>query len=318
MARWDAAAGATLVAIGNFDGVHRGHRAVLGLGLERARERALEPVVLTFEPHPHVVFGRGASMPLTPVARKVELLGRFDPALRVVVEPFDLALAALSAEDFAARVLAATLRARYVVVGPDFRFGQGRTGDLARLSALGAELGFEAVAAPVAGDERGPFSSTRARRAILAGDVTEAERVLGRPPALTGRVVRGEGRGRQLGVPTANLAGVTEIQPRDGVYACLVDRVGEDGRARRLGAGVMNIGERPTVGAGRSLEAHLFDHTADLYDAILRLHLVARLRDEVRFPDLSALRAQLARDIELARRQVAARQPAPDAGGAWY
>lgn len=308
--------GASLVAIGNFDGVHRGHRAVIGLAVERARALGLAPLVLTFHPHPQVVFGRGDPLVLTPLERKVELLQRLDPALRVVVEPFTLDLAALSAERFVDEVLVSALGAGFVVVGPDFRFGRGRAGDFGLLVALGAERGFVAMAPPLAGDRAGPFSSTRARQAIAAGDVVAAAEVLGRPHAISGRVARGDGRGRSLGAPTANLIDIPEVVPADGVYACLVDRVTGDGAAR-LGAGVMNLGVRPTVNAGRSVEVHLFDLDQDLVGAALRVHLVARLREERRFPSPADLSAQIARDVASARAVLAGCVADPGADGAW-
>ncbi|MBN2194852.1 MAG: bifunctional riboflavin kinase/FAD synthetase [Polyangiaceae bacterium] len=313
-----ASPGTTLVAIGNFDGVHRGHQAVITLGVERARALGLVPLVLTFDPHPAVVFRRGEPLVLTPLSRKVELACRLAPELAVVVEPFTLELAALSAAEFAERVLARALGARLVVVGSDFRFGRGRTGDLGELVALGQNLGFEASAAATAGDEQGPFSSTRARQAILAGNMAAAEEVLGRPHALTGRVIHGDGRGRRLAVPTANLGEIREVLPADGVYACLVDRLGADGRAVGLAPGVMNLGVRPTVRAGRSVEVHLFDLDQDLYGADLRVHVTARLRGEQRFSDLDALVVQIGRDIADARVLLADRRPDPNAAGAWY
>jgi len=317
VAQVGARRGTSLVAIGNFDGVHRGHRAVIALAVERARALGLAPLVLTFHPHPHVVFGRGDPLVLTPLERKVELLRRLDPALRVVVEPFTTELAALSAERFVDEVLVSALGAGAVVVGPDFRFGRGRTGDFARLAALGAARGFVAIAPPTAGDAAGPFSSTRARQAIVAGDVVAAADVLGRPHGLTGRVARGDGRGRSLGTPTANLTDLPEVLPADGVYAGLVDQVTEDGAAVRLALGVMNLGVRPTMGAGRSVEVHLLDLDRDLVGARLRVHLVARLREERRFPSREDLAAQIARDVAAARALLGGYAPDPDAGGAW-
>jgi riboflavin kinase/FMN adenylyltransferase len=313
-----AARSSTLVAIGNFDGVHRGHRAVLELALAQARARSLAPLILTFHPHPHVVFGRGDPLVLTPLPRKVELLQRLDPSLRIVVEPFTRDLATLEAEAFVERVLVAALGAAFVVVGPDFRFGRGRAGDLACLRTLGARHGFVADAPDLLGDVAGGYSSTRIRRAIAAGDVAEAEQVLGRPHALTGRVVHGDGRGRELGAPTANLAEVVEVLPVDGVYACLVDRGLEGGRMARLGTGVINVGVRPTRGAGRSVEVHVHDLDRSLYGERLRVHLVARLREERRFAALAELTRQIALDIAEARIRTAGRTPDPAAAGAWH
>jgi riboflavin kinase/FMN adenylyltransferase len=303
----------TLVLIGNFDGVHLGHRAVLETSSAQARTRGLATVALTFDPHPSVVLGRGGEPVLTTLERKVELLGRICPELTVVVEPFTRELAALEPTEFAERVLARALAARVVVVGKNFRFGRARTGDLATLEALGQALGFEARAEPLRGDAEGPYSSSRVREALARGELASVERVLGRPHSLSGTVVRGAGRGRTIGVPTANLDGVAEALPPYGVYACVVDRL--DGGTRALAKGVVNIGERPTLGAGFSVEAHLFDFEGDLYGARLRLHLCARLREERRFDGIDALRAQIERDLVTARDAVRERVPASDG---WY
>ena len=303
----------TLVLIGNFDGVHLGHRAVLEMSSAEARARGLATVALTFDPHPSVVLGRGAEPVLTTLERKIELLGQSCPELTVVVEPFTSELAALEPSEFAERVLAKALGARVVVVGRNFRFGRGRTGDLATLEALGQTLGFEARAEALRGDAEGPYSSSRVREALARGDLANVERVLGRPHSLSGTVVRGAGRGRTIGVPTANLDGVNEALPPYGVYACLVDRL--DGGTRALAKGVVNVGERPTLGAGFSVEAHLFDFDADLYGARLRLHLCTRLREERRFAGIDALRAQIERDLVTAREAVRERVPTSDG---WY
>lgn len=309
--------GPTLVAVGNFDGVHLGHRAVLGVARSEAKRRGLSLVVLTFDPHPSEVLGRGRHGVLTPLARKVELLLRLDPELRVVVEPFTKELSQWSPRQFAAELLRGSLGAELVVVGQNFRFGHQRAGDLTLLTSLGKELGFEARAEPLAGDGVGPYSSSRARAAIAAADLDEARRLLTRPHAVSGTVVRGDGRGRSIGVPTANLSDVLEQVPPDGVYAALVDRIGTDGSAKRLGTAAVNIGVRPTVGAGYSVEAHVHDLSENLYGQRLRLHFVSRLREERRFPSLSDLTAQIRADIEAARGATATCVPDPAAGGGW-
>lgn len=309
-----ASARSTLVVIGNFDGVHRGHQAVLGSCVNEANALGLVPVALTFDPHPSEVLGRGKLPVLTRLERKLELMGRACPGLTVVVEPFTRDLAALEAPVFAEKLLAGALGARLVLVGEEFRFGRGRSGDLAMLRELGATLGFEARAEALRGDVEGAFSSSRVRAALAAGRLEEVERQLGRPHAISGVVVPGAGRGRTIGVPTANLGEVREALPPYGVYACLVDRVAPDG-ARALGRAAVNIGERPTLAAGFSIEAHLLDLSADLYGAELRLHFVARLREERRFPGIEELTAQIARDLAAARAALASARPA---GGAWY
>ncbi|HEX6766602.1 MAG TPA: bifunctional riboflavin kinase/FAD synthetase, partial [Polyangiaceae bacterium] len=307
--------GSTLVIIGNFDGVHRGHQAVLGASAEAAHRSELTPAVLTFHPHPAEVLGRGALPALTTLERRIELIVRIDSEFVVVVEPFDAELARVEPEEFAERLLVRALGAKCVVVGQNFRFGRNRAGDLPALARLGERFGFDVRAEALHGDALGPFSSTRVRAALAEGDLDAVREQLGRPHALSGRVIRGAGRGRTIGVPTANLGSVPEALPPYGVYACLVDRLGAAG-PRALAPGVANIGVRPTVGAGFGVEAHLFDFEGDLYDAELRVHLVRRLRDERRFADVSELKAQIERDIADARATLA--RAVPGEHGAWF
>jgi riboflavin kinase/FMN adenylyltransferase len=308
----------TLVAIGNFDGVHRGHRAVLEAAVARAGRENQLPVVLTFDPHPAEVLGREKAPVLTSLERKAELLCRLSPELRVVVEPFTRELARMSPRQFASELLVAKLNAKLVLVGENFRFGHERSGDFAELARLGSELGFRAESHELAGDASGGYSSTRVRAALAAGDLAEAERLLSRPHALTGTVVPGQSRGRAMGFATANLDGVVEALPPHGVYACVVDRARPGEAFVALGLGVMNLGVRPTLGAGFSAEVHVLDFDEDLYGARLRLHLCARLREELRFSDVSALKQQIAADIAEARRLLSGRSKDPRARGAWY
>lgn len=277
----------------------------------------LAPLVLTFDPHPAVIVGRGALPALTKLERKLELLLRGAPELSVLVEPFTPELAKTEPTDFVLRLLVEQLAAKVVVVGEDFRFGRGRAGDFALLAQLGAVHGFEARAATLEADAKGPISSTRIRAALEAGELQEVERLLGRPHSLSGVVVAGQGRGRSIGVATANLSEISEALPPHGVYAVLVDQL-RDGRYWALGTGVVNFGVRPTLGAGPSFEAHLFDMSADLYGAGLRVHLLARLREERKFAGVDELRLQIDRDIAAARAVVASRKPDPSALGAWY
>jgi riboflavin kinase/FMN adenylyltransferase len=290
----------SIVAIGNFDGVHRGHQAVLHQARVLADARSLRCLVLTFDPHPADVLGRGAPPLLTTLATRIELL-RKHGATDVVIEPFTKGLAAWSPERFASELLASKLAARAVVVGTNFRFGHKRAGDFETLRALGSTYGFDAIAAEIAGDEEGLFSSTRVRDAIAAGDVERAAKVLGRPHALSGTVEHGDARGRTIGFPTANLGGIVEMLPAYGVYAVRASTGGATAHA-----GVMNLGVRPTVG-GMSLrvEVHLLDFDGDLYDQAMRVELVARIREERKFASLDELRAQIARDAEEARKLLA-------------
>jgi riboflavin kinase / FMN adenylyltransferase len=312
---------ATLVAIGNFDGVHRGHQAVLAQALAAARSEGVMPIVLTFDPHPAVVLGRGSMPALTSFERKLELLCRQGPELGVVIEEFTPALAKTEPADFVAQLLVQKLGARLVLVGEDFRFGRGRAGDFALLEQLGRQHGFRALAATLERDARGPISSTRIRGALADGDLNEVTRLLGRPHALSGVVVQGQGRGRTIGVPTANLGDMAEALPPHGVYAVLVDQKREEASGtayRALGGGVANFGVRPTLNAGPSFEVHLLDFDQDLYGQSLRVHLVSRLREERKFAGIDELRAQIGRDIEAGRTIVAACKPDPSARGAWY
>lgn len=288
------------LVVGNFDGVHRGHAAVLTEAVEAARAASLKTCVLTFDPHPAAVVGAGAPPRLTTMERRAELMGELGVD-SVFVRKFDAAFAAWLPERFVRDLVVGALRARIVVVGQNFRFGAKRAGDLSLLRKLGTELGFDVRVHATAADARGPYSSTRAREAIAAGDVAEAAHVLGRPHALSGPVVHGDERGRTIGFPTANVD-AAEMPPADGVYKTRVDEIGPDGRAQRLADGVTNVGVRPTVGGGRrTVETHLLDFQRDLYGATLRVHLVARLRGEQRFGSLDALKTQIARDVAAAR-----------------
>jgi riboflavin kinase/FMN adenylyltransferase len=291
-----------VLVIGNFDGVHRGHQAVLREAVAHAAERRLAPCVLTFDPHPGAVVGPGAPPLLTTLERRAELVGDLGVE-RVYVRRFDTAFAAWDPHQFARDLVSKALEARVVVVGENFRFGARRTGDLSLLRDLGEELGFGVRVSAVARDAGGPYSSTRAREAVRAGHLVEVRGVLGRPHALTGVVVHGDQRGRTIGVPTANLSEPAELLPPNGVYAVLAERHDPvQGGFIRLAQGVTNIGVRPTVGGGRlSVETYLLDFAGDLYDSRLRVHLVASLREEKKFGSLDELKAQIRRDVAAAR-----------------
>ena len=308
------------VAIGNFDGVHLGHQAVLGEAIAGATAAGLPLRVLTFDPHPAVALGRTAPKTLTALPRKAELLVRLGVG-RVLVKTFDAAFAAYTPERFASELLAGTLHARRVVVGRNFRFGHKRAGDLATLEQLGAAHGFSVGSFELRGDEKGAYSSTRVRDALERGDLADASAVLGRFHAFAGTVARGQARGRTIGFPTANVEEVVELVPENGVYAVVVDRL-DGASATALGRGVMNVGVRPTVTASRASgaagsneprrtqEVHLLDTPEiDLYGARLRVHLVLRLRDERKFASLDELRAQIAADADRAREATASIRP---------
>ena len=308
----------SLVAIGNFDGVHRGHQAVLCAAIDVAGAKGLVPVVLTFDPHPTVAVGRPPPALLTILSRKLELLQRLDPQLHVVVQHFDREFASQSPEVFIQSVLVQKLHAKCVRVGDNFRFGTGRSGDLAALREHGARMGFEAMATTMVGDAHGRYSSTRARDAIAAGNLTVAREILGRPHALIGEVVRGQRLAHQLGFPTANLAWVAEALPPHGVYAVAVDVEDESGKATRLGKGVANLGVRPTMDAGFAVEVHLLDFSGDLYGKKLRVHLIDFIRPERKFAETGDLKVQIARDVEAARSALEGLRGRGSASEAWF
>jgi riboflavin kinase/FMN adenylyltransferase len=287
-----------VVALGNFDGVHLGHRALL----DRARADGppgAELVALTFEPHPAAVLAPDRAPALiATLDRKLELLAAAGVDA-CVVEPFDHALSRLGAAEFAADILAAALGARHVAVGSEFRFGRGRSGDAAMLADLGARLGFAVTAVPPCRVGGEVASSSRVRALLAAGEVAAAAEVLGRHHDVAGEVVRGAGRGRQLGVPTANVDALG-LLPRPGIYAVWVERLGAGGAPI---AGAASLGTNPTFGAGAlTLEVHLLAPVGDIYGERLRIRFVERLRDEERFDGVDALMTQIAADIEATRR----------------
>lgn len=292
-----------LVAIGNFDGVHRGHQALVQQLVRDAKPLGLVPTAMTFSPHPAQVLGKPVHPPLTPLAHKRALLMQAAPGLQVVVEPFSLELAKMEPVDFVQKVLVETYRAGSVIVGENFRFGKDRKGDLAALETLGKRFGFTAAAMPLQTQDGSVISSSRVRSLLAEGEVAAAARLLGRDYALWGNVAQGKQLGRQLGFPTANLSEVAQLLPKSGVYACRVsvDELGLSGLPA-----VCNLGTRPTVdGTSLHIEAHVFDFAGDLYGRSVSVAFAARLRDEQRFADLDALKAQIARDSERARALLA-------------
>jgi riboflavin kinase/FMN adenylyltransferase len=288
---------ATALAIGNFDGVHLGHGALVGCLGELARAAGLPPTVLTFEPHPREFFAPAlAPARLTTLREKLELLGEAGIA-QVMVCRFNACFAALSAGEFIDRVLVQGLKVRHLIIGDDFRFGKGRAGDFALLQAAGARHGFavEAMGSVTVDGER--VSSSGVRRALAAGDMEHAARLLGRPYIIDGQVTRGQQLGRQWGFPTANLRIKHNPLPMTGVFAVEVGGLGGQPLP-----GVANLGVRPTVGGTRPLlEVHLFDFDRDIYGAHISVRFAHKLRDEQRFPNFDALKAQIAADAVAAR-----------------
>jgi riboflavin kinase / FMN adenylyltransferase len=287
----------SVVCIGAFDGLHLGHRALVRHAVMRARELAVPAAALSFEPLPREFFAAGTPPARLTVARqKIEGLRELGVDLIGLLR-FDKRLASMPAAEFVRQVLVARLHAREVWVGPGFHFGHGRAGDLALLQALGDEHGFTASQiSPVAVDGV-RVSSTRIREALSAGDFGTASRLLGRPYAIGGRVVRGNQLGRTLGFPTANLRFHRKAPALSGIFAARVHGV-----AARPWPAVASFGTRPTVdGTEPLLEAHLFDFEGDLYGRHIEVEFVARLRDEEKFPDLPTLVAQMHRDAGQAR-----------------
>ena len=287
----------TALAIGNFDGVHRGHGALLERLGEVARQASLPPAILTFEPHPREFFSP-ASAPtrLTTLREKLELLAEAGVEQAMVCR-FNAGFAALSAQEFIDEVLVRGLRVRHLIIGDDFRFGRGRTGDFALLQQAGTAHGFavEAMGSVTVNGER--VSSSGVRAALAVGDMEHAARLLGRPYIIDGKVVHGEKIGRQLGFATANLRIRHNPLPMSGVFAVEVSGLGE-----RPLPGVANLGIRPTVGGVRPLlEVHLFDFDRDIYGAHISVRFVHKLRNEQRFPNFDALKAQIAADAAAAR-----------------
>ncbi|GAB3091290.1 bifunctional riboflavin kinase/FAD synthetase [Lysobacter terrae] len=287
----------SVVCIGAFDGLHLGHQALVRRTVERARDLAVPAVALSFEPLPREFFAPGNPPPrlLLPRAKAERLLAMgLD---QVGLLRFDRRLSSLTAEEFAQVVLQQRLSAREVWVGPEFRFGKGRAGDIELLRRVGGSLGFQAEEiSPVELDgER--VSSTRIRAALQAGDFASAARLLGRAYSIGGHVVRGKQLGRELGFPTANLRFGGKTPALSGIYATWVHGVGSTPRAS-----VSSLGTRPTVaGVEPLLEAHLFDFAGDLYGRRIEIEFVAKLRDELKFPDLTSLTEQMHRDADQAR-----------------
>ena len=287
----------TALTVGSFDGVHRGHQAVLAELIRVARERGLESAVITFDPHPlEVVNPTAVPRLLTVQEEKLEQLRAV--VTRVEVLPFTAELAHLGPEEFIREVLLARFGMRHLVLGYDHGFGRERSGDVALLRRLGADAGFEVDEVGAVRDGGQPISSTLIRTAVAHGDLASATRWLGRPYSLRGVVARGAGRGKTIGIPTINLPtpDPRKLLPPDGVYAARVIW-----RGARYDA-MMNQGPRPTFGvAERGLEAHLFDFSEELYGETVTVEWVRRLRDVQRFPSRDALVAQLARDARAAR-----------------
>ncbi|PZG19267.1 bifunctional riboflavin kinase/FAD synthetase [Micromonospora craterilacus] len=309
MQRWrgyDAAPGGwgrSVVTIGVFDGMHKGHQATIGHAVARARELGVQSVVVTFDPHPAEVVRPGSHPAvLTEPARKAELIEALGVDVLCVV-PFTPEFSRLPAEAFVHDVLVEHLHAALVVVGDNFRFGHRAAGDVALLERLGRTFGFAVEGAPLVAEAGTVFSSTYIRSCVDAGDVRAAAAALGRPHRLEGVVVRGDQRGRELGFPTANLlCHRYAAVPADGIYAAWMVRRGQ----RKPLAAAVSIGTNPTFsGRERRVEAYVLDFDGDLYGERLALDFVAHLRGQVRFDSIEPLVAQITEDVAQTRRALA-------------
>ncbi|MEO1039314.1 MAG: bifunctional riboflavin kinase/FAD synthetase [Pseudomonadota bacterium] len=290
-----------VAALGNFDGVHKGHMAVLETARTLAVELDVELVAAVFRPHPRRYFQPDAPpFRLQSDAQRVRALAAAG-ARRVHAIPFGPDMAAMSPETFCHAVLAEGLGLAGVVTGPDFRFGKGRAGDVGQLAELGERFGFTVRAADELALDGGRVSSTGVREALMTGEPERASALLGRPFAIEGVVSKGDQRGRHLGFPTANIPLGDYVRPRFGVYAVTAKR-GDDAPIK----GVANLGVRPTVeGEEARLEAHLFDFSGDLYGETLEVALQAFIRPERKFDGLDALKAQIGADSDQARALLA-------------
>jgi len=285
------------VTIGNFDGVHRGHQSLLHELQQAAQMRGLQTAVVTFEPHPREFFTpQQAPVRLTSLREKLELF-RAAGIDRVHVCRFNAMFARKTADEFI-HALHDDLHAKYVLIGDDFRFGSGRSGDFALMRQIGAQRGFEVAAVHSVLHDSVRISSTAIRAALVAGKLDVARDYLGRPYSISGRVVHGDGMGRKIGFPTANVQMKHNLPPLTGIY---VVEAHSDG----IGVlqGVASLGVRPTVhhDARHVLEVHLFEFAQQIYGKHLRVEFLHKLRDEEKYPNLEALTQQIARDVNNAK-----------------
>lgn len=296
----DLASDHVALTIGNFDGVHRGHQAMLTRLIEAAEDLALPSAALIFDPPPREFFAREAAPPrLSSMRDKLEQFGAHDVA-RVHIARFNAALASLSGEEFIERILVQKLGVRWVLVGDDFRFGRGRGGNLATLRVAAKRFSVEEMGTVSVDGER--VSSTAVRNALAAGELEHAARLLGRPYAISGHVAHGDKRGKSLGFPTANIA-LWHKPALTGIFAVRVRGLGHAPRAA-----VASLGVRPTVKADAEplLEVFVFDFNEAIYGRRVSVEFLHKLRDEERYPDVDALTRQIHADVAQAREYFAA------------
>ncbi len=282
----------TSIAIGNFDGVHLGHQALIRRCLRNAEEKGLKPVVLTFYPHPMKVLGKRERLILTPLEEKVRLIGLYGID-NVIVLNFSKELYLMEPEEFIEEVLVKRLKCKALTVGENFRFGRDRRGDIKTLHSASRIHGFLFTPVPHIVLDGIPVSSTRIRRLIREGKVERAAQFLGRPYKIVGRVVPGKGRGKGLGFPTANIDAENEIIPKNGVYAAFAHV------RNALMKSVVNIGKKPTFGDEElTVEAHIIGFNENLYGERVGLYFVLRLRDEKKFGSIEELIQAISKDRE--------------------
>ena len=287
----------SVVTLGNFDGVHLGHQALICAAVSDAKQRGLPSVVLTFEPHPLKVLAPERAPKLILAHKdKMQLLQQLGVDI-VAVQPFDFSFAKLGPEEFVRGLLAGRLKAKKLWVGKDLRFGQGRKGSVADLLRWGGGLGFEvSVVEPILVDSQ-RVSSSRIRELISEGRVDEVKPLLGRYHFVSGRVTEGHRRGKDLGFPTANLATRTEVLPPDGIYATVFNL------GQRELLSVSSIGVNPTFGQGpRTVESYIMDFNENIYGAAVRLSFIQGIREEKKFSSVRELVAQIGADVQIAER----------------
>ena len=285
------------LTVGVFDGVHRGHQQIIKKLTAGAHASDAPAVVLTFDPHPASILGGREIQCLTLPDERADLLGQLGVDV-VITEPFTRELSAVTAYDFMAR-LNRQLGLQHLLIGYDFALGKGREGNAARLTEIGSELGYSVEVVPALSDASGVISSTEIRKLIEVGNVEEAEQLLGRPYSLHGPVIRGDGRGRTIDVPTANIAySHDKMIPAKGIYACWAYLENKRYQA------AINIGTNPTFTPDKqtpNVEAHLLDFGQELYGKDLRLEFIMRLRDELKFDSVEKLLEQIWKDVEMTR-----------------
>lgn len=287
----------TVLTIGNFDGVHTGHQALLQATIKKARELQTQSIAMIFEPQPFEFFAKEKSTPrLTRWREKFTLLAGQGIDVVLVIR-FNAAFAALSAEQFVQQILGEALQIKHLIIGDDFQFGRGRSGDFAFLQRAGKTIGFGVSNVPSVLWQNERVSSTRVRAALAEAKHELVRQLLGRPYTMQGRVVHGDKRGRIIGFPTANIYLHRAVTPVQGVYTVRMYGIAEKGLP-----GVANVGIRPTIGGTRSLlEVHLFDFQQDIYGRHVEVEFCEKLRDEQRYPSLDLLIAQIGKDAQAAR-----------------